>query len=168
MRAQSNLSWQFCILIKKLSCSVTFYWSRHVSVASSLKGGEFIAPPTVPYIAGHCSFGVEPFLPLSVDLLLLLADLGYFWTSLTLRNIKGIDFRGRGPPTDTASRFLLIQCYCYWAPATKHRGVTFANFEWGTSPSSPRSPSVTFPISNLQSRVVRQSTISNLQWWDNH
>ena len=49
-----------------------FYWSRHV--ASLLKGGgrgEFIAPPTVPYIAGHCSCGGELFLPLSIDLLLI-------------------------------------------------------------------------------------------------
>ena len=56
---------------KEVSYFKTFYWSQHVSVASSLKWGEFIAPPTVPYIAGHCSFGAEPFSPLSIDLLLI-------------------------------------------------------------------------------------------------
>ena len=51
------------------------------------------------------------------------------------------DFRGWCPP---ASQFQLIQCYCYWAPATKHRGVTFSNLQWGYSPSSPSSASMTF------------------------
>ena len=56
---------------KEVSYFETFYWSRHVSVASSLKGVEFFAAPTVPYIAGHCSFGAEPISPLSINLLLI-------------------------------------------------------------------------------------------------
>ena len=56
---------------KEVSYFETFYWSRLVSVASSLKGGRILAPPTVPYIAGHCSFGEEPISTLSIDLLLI-------------------------------------------------------------------------------------------------
>ena len=57
---------------KEVSYFETFYWSRHIFVTSSLKGGgDFIALPTVPYITGHCSFGAEPFSPLSIDQLLI-------------------------------------------------------------------------------------------------
>ena len=65
-------SWPYkTLLYKEVSYFETFYCSRHVSVASSLKGGRNLAQPTVPYIAGHCSFGEEPISPLSIDLLLI-------------------------------------------------------------------------------------------------
>ena len=51
---------------KEVSHFKTFHWSRHVSVASSLKGGgKFIAPPIVPYIAGPCSMWARTILLLS-------------------------------------------------------------------------------------------------------
>ena len=129
------------------------YWApatKHRGVTfTNLQWGYSPSSPGSPSVTwGHCSFGAEPFSLLWIDLLLIGWYQRYFWASLALRNIKGIDFRGRWPPTDTASWFLLIQRYCYWAPATKHCGVTFINLQWGYSPSSPSSPSVTF--TNLQ------------------
>ena len=58
-------------LYKEVFYFETFYWSRHVFVTSSLKGGRILAPPTVPYIADHCSCGEEALSPLSIDLLLI-------------------------------------------------------------------------------------------------
>ena len=57
---------------KEVSYFETFNLSRQVC-RFIIKGGEggFIAQPTVPYIAGHCSFGAEPFSPLSIDLLFI-------------------------------------------------------------------------------------------------
>ena len=66
-------------------------------------------------------------------------------------------------PTDTASRFLLIQCYCYWDPATKHRGVTFTNLQWGYSQVQTVHQVWHSTISSEDTHQVHQVR-TNLQW----
>ena len=110
-----------------------------------------------------------------------------------------MDFRGRWPPTNTASLFLLIICYCHWAPATQaswcdiHQSAVrlltkfaqftkcdvhqfpvrlltkftqFTNFQWGYSPSSPSSPSVTF--TNLQCVLHQVRLLASAPFTDLH
>ena len=76
---------------KEVSHFKTFYWSRHVSVASSLKGGGRI------HCSAHCTLYswslfhvVQNHSPAVQLTCCRLADLRSFWASLTLRNIKVI------------------------------------------------------------------------------
>ena len=95
----------------------------------------------------------------------------------------GIVLWRRWPPTDAASQFPFNQYFCYWVPATRHCGPTFANLQCGASSSAmftnhhcAPSPSATFtnqvcapstsaPFTNLQCapHQVRCSLISTMR-----
>ena len=82
-------------------------------------------------------------------------------------------------PVDTASRFLLIQCYCYWVPAIKHWSVTFAkspvrHFNKGLPPMKNKQHTVSdnyiveLTLYTMNGEVNWKGTITNCRSNNNH